>query len=55
MSIGEPDGDVLALGAFDVHEVGVGGLYQSLEFVLRFLLDGVDVKKINIHVSLGVG
>lgn len=47
MGVGEDSCDGEAAGALDVHEVGVGALYQSLELVRLMLLLGGRVEKVD--------
>ena len=43
LGVGEDDGDGLAIWAFNIHEVGVWSLYESLQLVLGFFSDWVVV------------
>ena len=49
LDVGENDVNSLALRTLDVHEEGVRGLYESLEFVSVLLLGRVNVKKVDLH------
>ena len=46
LGVGENGGDLVAAGALDVHEVGVGVLHQALELVLALLIAGARVQEI---------
>ena len=46
LGVGENGGDLVASGALDVHEVGVGVLHQALQLVLALLLVGARVQKV---------
>ena len=49
LGVAEDDGGLVAASALHVHEVGVGGRHQSLQFVgLSFALEG-GVKEISVH------
>ena len=43
----EDGGDLVAAGALDVHEVGVGVLDQALQLVLALLVLGTRMQKID--------
>ena len=50
--MGEDGVDVLALWALDIHEKGLWGLDELLEFMLNLFLGWVNVKKIDFHCFL---
>jgi len=54
LGVREDGGDVEALLASDVQEVGVGGLNESLKFVQMLLLDRIGIQKVHFHCARGV-
>ena len=44
LRVGEDSSDLVALLAFDIHEEGVWGLYQSLKFVQCFLFLRIHIE-----------
>ena len=52
LCVREDGGNGVALRALHVHEVGVGRLNKSLQFVLTFLGDGIYVQDVDVHCIL---
>ena len=50
LGVREDDLDIHAVAAFDVHEVGVGGLDEAFEFVDTFFGFWVWVQEIDFHL-----
>ena len=54
LGVGEDRGDVEAMFAFDIQEVRVGALYESLKFVHTLLSLRVGVQKVHFHCAKSV-
>merc|ERR1719195_520920 len=52
LRVREDSGNLMALLALHIHEVGVWGLNQSLKFMQFFLDRWVDVKQIHFHCAM---